>query len=439
MGVCVILSIAFLLSVISLPFALASKIGSPCTKLNSKSWDGNIPVTCQKKSNGKLVWTKFKSPVNTNSTKSPISNASPSSTASISLDSLKVSQIKVLRINGFGIGDLAVEVTNLSKTSSHTHRAFDWILKSSSGKVIDTGYLSDFPWLPPGSSAWILLDYLPLEGENPAVLELTKVATSDEIPVESELPRITAITYASVTKQNEALPTTTVSFRLENLSNTLTMSEGFHYSVSCLDSKSSVLWISKSSQLGKRISPKASSNISFDLYQSSRDCSSLNVNISLRFKKELTPGASPSSCPMQPNTKGEFCIEIVVISGYALTSTNLGVIDKEITKGSCSLGYVYDTVKKKLNYRAKIGDQFRVDASGKTVAIGKLSSFELVSETEVGPAYDSLKGSLCMLKAQIQNIPTENFYAIYFQGVRVGDYSLSDIKKGLVFKQIGLP
>jgi len=284
------------------------------------------------------------------------------------------------------------------------------------------------------------LDYLPLEGENPAVLELTKVATSGEIPVESELPRITAITYASVTKQNEALPTTTVSFRLENLSNTLTMSEGFHYSVSCLDSKSSVLWISKSHQLGKRISPRGSSNISFDLYQSSRDCSSLNVNISLRFKKELTPGASPSSSPMQPNTKGEFTIESAVISGFALTSDGLGnVIDKEITKRSCSLGYVYDTVKKKLNYRAKIGDQFRVDASGKTVAIGKLSSFELVSETEVGPAYDPFKGSLCMLEAQIQNIPTENFYAIYFQGVRVGDYSLSDIKKGLVFKQIGLP
>jgi hypothetical protein len=52
------LALVFSLAVLVSPQASAAKLGSKCTKLNSKSWDGNVPIVCLK-SNGKLKWQQF--------------------------------------------------------------------------------------------------------------------------------------------------------------------------------------------------------------------------------------------------------------------------------------------------------------------------------------------------------------------------------------------
>lgn len=427
---------------VNLPSAHAKKIGTTCTKVNAKSWDGNIPITCQKKANGKLLWAKYESPGKSLPSKSPSNNSTnspttgstkPSSTSSNS-QMLKVSKIIALRAG------IAVQVTNLSMNSSHTHRAYDWLLKSSTGKQIDSGYISDFPWIPPSGSTWILLRGVKLESESLAILELSKVPTFDELPGEGDLPKISGLTFSSATKQVGSLDETSLSFKLENLSNSLALKEGFQFWITCLDANAQVSWISEPSQLGKRIPPRGFSNISLSLNESSQNCSVISVGMSLRFQKEPIPTVSSSNKPSHPNAPGEFNLEILVTTGYAITEDYLGKrLDNDLVKRACSTGYVYDTVKDKLNYRAKIGDQFRIESSGATIAIGNLSTYELVSETEIGPRYQPLKGTLCILKAQISNVPAANFYAVYFKGVRVGDYSLIDIKKGLVFNQIGLP
>ena len=48
----------FIFTNLGVPQASAAKLGSPCKKINSKSWDGNIPIVCLKIS-GKLKWQKF--------------------------------------------------------------------------------------------------------------------------------------------------------------------------------------------------------------------------------------------------------------------------------------------------------------------------------------------------------------------------------------------
>lgn len=52
------LVVSFSLAVLVSPHASAAKLGSKCTKLNSKSWDGNVPVVCLKPK-GKLTWQRF--------------------------------------------------------------------------------------------------------------------------------------------------------------------------------------------------------------------------------------------------------------------------------------------------------------------------------------------------------------------------------------------
>ena len=52
------LAVGFPLAVLVSPQASAAKLGSKCIKLNSKSWDGNVPIVCLK-SKGKLTWQQF--------------------------------------------------------------------------------------------------------------------------------------------------------------------------------------------------------------------------------------------------------------------------------------------------------------------------------------------------------------------------------------------
>ena len=54
LGVC----LGLIFGLMPSPQASAAKLGSKCTKLNSKSWDGNVPIVCLK-SNGKLKWQQF--------------------------------------------------------------------------------------------------------------------------------------------------------------------------------------------------------------------------------------------------------------------------------------------------------------------------------------------------------------------------------------------
>ena len=61
------------LSLLVAPESLAAKVGSSCSKVNSKSWDGETPIVCKKNTKGKLVWTLFSSNSGTN-TKSGNSN-----------------------------------------------------------------------------------------------------------------------------------------------------------------------------------------------------------------------------------------------------------------------------------------------------------------------------------------------------------------------------
>ena len=59
-----------------LPNSSAAKLGSSCTKTNSKSWDGDKPIVCQKNSKGKLVWTAFKNSAASNSSTNSSTNSS---------------------------------------------------------------------------------------------------------------------------------------------------------------------------------------------------------------------------------------------------------------------------------------------------------------------------------------------------------------------------
>ena len=52
------LAVSFSLVALVSPQASAAKLGSKCTKLNSKSWYGNVPIVCLKLK-GKLTWQQF--------------------------------------------------------------------------------------------------------------------------------------------------------------------------------------------------------------------------------------------------------------------------------------------------------------------------------------------------------------------------------------------
>ena len=427
-----ILSLTVVLSFTSALESYAAKVGKPCAKLNSKSWDGNIPITCQKKSNGKLEWTKFKtvtkSPDPQTSKPSPESSVKPSPEIS-STDFLKISKIVVQPTKNSGLGTVFVQFKNLSKTASHIHRAFDWVLKSSSGKLIDKGYISDFPILAQESSLWIQISYIPHENEVPAILELSKVPTYEDLPLEEELPKISEV------KNRGSI----LSFKLENQSSIFPIVPVFQYRIACLDASSNPIWLAEYDSR-ESFAPKTRTNVSIEVYSSLDSCASIQVNMSLRYGKRLAPNPSPSADPTQTSSGLGFTVTILISSGYAITEDYLGKrLATDLVDYACRTGYVYDTVKGKLNYRAKLGDQFRLDSSGKTVALGKLSSFQKVSETEIGPKYEPFKGTLCLLKAEISNVPTFDFYALYLNGVRIGDYSLNELKKGLVFNQVGLP
>lgn len=427
-----ILSLTVILSFTSAFNTYAAKVGKPCSKLNAKSWDGNIPITCQKKSNGKLEWTKFKtvtkSPAPQTSKPSPESSEKPNPEIS-STDFLKISKIVVQPTKNSGLGTVFVQFRNLSKTTSHIHRAFDWVLKSSSGKLIDKGYISDFPILAQESSLWIQINYIPDENEVPAILELSKVPTYEDLPLEEALPKI-----SEVKNQGRIL-----SFKLENKSSIFPIVPGFQYRIACLDASSNPIWLAEYDSR-ESFAPKTRTNVSIEVYSSLDSCASIQVNMSLRYGKRLAPNPSPSADPTQTSSGLGFTVTILISSGYAITEDYLGKrLATDLVDYACRTGYVYDTVKGKLNYRAKLGDQFRLDSSGKTVALGKLSSFQKVSETEIGPKYEPFKGTLCLLKAEISNVPTFDFYALYLNGVRIGDYSLNELKKGLVFNQVGLP
>jgi hypothetical protein len=50
--------LGFFLTFLGSAQASAAKLGSPCKKINAKSWSGNTPIVCLKIS-GKLKWQKF--------------------------------------------------------------------------------------------------------------------------------------------------------------------------------------------------------------------------------------------------------------------------------------------------------------------------------------------------------------------------------------------
>ena len=78
------LALVGLLSLGSLVPAQAARTGAKCTKLNAKSWDGNTPIVCKKKSKGKLKWIKFgsgttsKSGSTSSNGSGSVSNSTPS-------------------------------------------------------------------------------------------------------------------------------------------------------------------------------------------------------------------------------------------------------------------------------------------------------------------------------------------------------------------------
>lgn len=85
--------------------------------------------------------------------------------------------------------------------------------------------------------------------------------------------------------------------------------------------------------------------------------------------------------------------------------------------------------------REGIGDTIKIESDGKTVALGKFSKSSL--SKPVGPINDGMYNKLwntCTLLGTVSGVPKRNFYTVYVNDDKVGDYTYSELKKGLALK-----
>lgn len=137
-----VLVLGFSVSVLSSPPASAEKLSSKCSKLNSKSWDGDIPIVCLKVS-GKLKWQKFSTAPAT-----PTKSAVPS---------------EADKLVKKGCSELPSAIQNYSRSSGSTFNAARMRLDLATDSIWDAGML-DSKYAQLKTAQKIITDYVQAVG-----------------------------------------------------------------------------------------------------------------------------------------------------------------------------------------------------------------------------------------------------------------------------------
>lgn len=82
--------------------------------------------------------------------------------------------------------------------------------------------------------------------------------------------------------------------------------------------------------------------------------------------------------------------------------------------------------------REAVGDTIKIESDGKTVALGKFTKSSL--SKPIGPINDGMYNKLwntCTLLGSVARVPKRDFYTVYVNDDKVGDYTYAELKKGL--------
>ena len=150
--------------------------------------------------------------------------------------------------------------------------------------------------------------------------------------------------------------------------------------------------------------------------------------------------SSNTSKPTTPVTPKLFNVNVSLETGFALNRGALGAaVDPADTNRWCMTGVVFIPSLENGAQKSKVGSQIRLESNGNIVSLGSLTSYVLNGQYDLPNskygAANQLAGMLCTLKGILTNVPELNFYTLFIDDIRAGDFTLKELKNGIQITQ----